>query len=275
MVVFPPAKINIGLQITAKRIDGYHNLVSVFYPLVLCDVLEIVVDDSAPGGAVIFNPSGLLVEGSENNNLVLKAIRIFHAKFPLPALKVYLHKVIPMGAGMGGGSSDATHTLLVLNELMGSPFDYSALHEMALQLGSDCPFFLHTSPCLVEGRGEYLHEIDLDLRRYFLALINPGVHVATAEAFAMITPQTPEFNLSEIINLPPEEWSGKIINDFEEPMITKFPDIGKALQVLNDAGAVYSAMSGSGSTVYGIFKEQPKLPELPNKWIMHVQELGN
>jgi 4-diphosphocytidyl-2-C-methyl-D-erythritol kinase len=273
MIVFPPAKINIGLQITDKRSDGYHNLVSVFYPIALCDVLELVVDKNAPAGTVKFHPSGRAVDGNPDNNLVLKAIRLFHAEFPLPGLTIYLHKVIPMGAGLGGGSSDATHTLLALNALMNQPVNADTLFQMALQLGSDCPFFLRNSACFVEGRGERLQNIYLNLSGYHLALINPGVHVSTAQAFAMVTPKQPNLNLKDVEELPPELWQGRVVNDFEGPVVQMFPEIRAALHVLNDAGAVYASMSGSGSTVYGIFKTKPQLPQLPKHWMKFEQEL--
>jgi 4-diphosphocytidyl-2-C-methyl-D-erythritol kinase len=273
MLVFPPAKINIGLQITQKRDDGYHDLISVFYPIALCDVLEILVDESAPTGSVKFHPSGLAVDGNPDNNLVLKAIRLFHSRHPLPGLNVYLHKVIPMGAGLGGGSSDATYTLLALNEMMGLPFKYYPLLQMALQLGSDCPFFMRNWACLVEGRGEMFRELDLELSGYHLALINPGVHVSTAEAFAMIKPKQPDFDLKDMEELPPEEWQARVVNDFEGPVMQKFPEIRAALHVLNDAGAVYASMSGSGSTVYGLFRSKPELPQLPGHWMTFEQEL--
>jgi 4-diphosphocytidyl-2C-methyl-D-erythritol kinase len=179
MVVFPPAKINIGLQITEKRNDGYHNLVSVFYPIALCDVLEILLDENASAGSVKFHPSGLAVDGNPDNNLVLKAIRLFHSRHPLPGLNVYLHKVIPMGAGLGGGSSDATHTLLALNEMMGQPFKYYPLLQMALQLGSDCPFFITEGAQLAKGRGELLSPLPIDLKGHWLKIINPGIHIGT------------------------------------------------------------------------------------------------
>jgi 4-diphosphocytidyl-2-C-methyl-D-erythritol kinase len=273
MVVFPPAKINIGLQITGKRDDGYHNLVSVFYPLVLCDVLEIVFDENSPAGSVKFYPSGLAVNGIPEHNLVLKAIRLFNEKHNLPGLGVYLHKVIPMGAGMGGGSSDATYTLRVLNDLMGKPFGVEELLNMALQLGSDCPFFLYSKPCLVEGRGEILHDLTLNLAGYYLVLINPGVHVSTAEAFAIVKPKTPEYHLVECIHLPPENWKGRMVNDFEEPVMMRYPEIRAALNVLKNEGAVYAAMSGSGSTVFGIFRTKPELTQLPEHWLKFEQEL--
>jgi len=274
MVVFPPAKINIGLQITGKREDGYHNLVSVFYPLDLCDVLEIVLDENSPVGSVKFHPSGLAVNGKPEHNLVLQAIRLFHEKHTLPGLQVYLHKVIPMGAGMGGGSSDATYTLRVLNDLFGKPFGEKELFAMALQLGSDCPFFLYSKPCLVEGRGEVLHDLRLDVASYYLVLINPGVHVSTAEAFAMIKPKPPEFHLGEVVVLAPENWNGRVVNDFEEPMMLKYSEIRTALDLLKDSGAVYAAMSGSGSTAYGIFASKPTLPDLPKHWMKFEQVLN-
>ena len=273
MLAFPPAKINLGLRIAHKRADGFHALESVFYPIALCDVLEIIVAEPIQAEPVRFMPSGLAVDGNPHNNLVLKAIRLFDSYCKLPPLEVYLHKVIPMGAGLGGGSSDAAWTLRLLNQLMNKPMSFERLLEMAAALGSDCPFFMYDSPCKVRGRGELLEPFVLNLKGFHLALINPGVHVSTAAAFGMIQPQKPEEDLFEIIKLPLTEWQGRVVNDFEGPVKQKHPEVSEALEVLKNAGAFYSAMSGSGSTVFGLFKSFPQLISLPKQWMLYSQEL--
>jgi 4-diphosphocytidyl-2-C-methyl-D-erythritol kinase len=273
MVAFPPAKINLGLRVTHKRADGYHALESVFYPIALCDVLEIVVAPTGQTEPVRFIPSGLAVDGHPKNNLVLKAIQLFDSCYKLPPLEVYLHKAIPMGAGLGGGSSDAAWTLRVLNELMGKPLPFEKLLEMAAALGSDCPFFMFDSPCKVQGRGELLEPFALNLNGLHLALINPSVHVSTVAAFGMIKPQKPAENLFNIIKLPISEWQGRVLNDFELPISQKYTEVAQALEVLKEAGAIYYAMSGSGSTVFGLFKSSPQFVSLPKNWMFYLQEL--
>jgi len=273
MLAFPPAKINLGLRITHKRADGYHALESVFYPIALCDVLEIIVAQPSQKEPVRFMPSGLAVDGSPQNNLVLKAIQLFDSCIKQPPLEVYLHKVIPMGAGLGGGSSDAAWTLRLLNELMGKPLAFEKLLEMAAALGSDCPFFMYDGPCVVRGRGELLEPFGLNLKGFHLALINPGVHVSTAAAFGMIQPQIPDEDLFEIIKLPLAEWQGRVVNDFEGSVKQKHPEVSQALEVLKQAGAFYAAMSGSGSTVFGLFKNATQFNALPKHWMLFEQEL--
>jgi 4-diphosphocytidyl-2-C-methyl-D-erythritol kinase len=272
MLAFPPAKINLGLRITHQRADGYHALESVFYPIEWCDVLEIIIAGTNQTEPIRFIPSGLEIDGNPQNNLVLKAINIFHSCFNLPPLEVYLHKVIPMGAGLGGGSSDAAWTLRLLNELMGQPLSFDKLLHLAAELGSDCPFFMFDSPCKVQGRGELIEPFTLNLNGLYLALINPGVHVSTAAAFGMIQPQKPADDLFEIIKLPPIEWQGRVVNDFEAPVSQKYNEVSEALEVLKDASAVYYAMTGSGSTVFGLFTSPPQLKPLPKHWMLFTQK---
>lgn len=273
MVAFPPAKINLGLRITHKRADGYHALESIFYPIGLCDVLEIIVAESNQKVPVRFIPSGLEVDGNPHNNLVLKAIRLFDSYCNLPPLEVYLHKVIPMGAGLGGGSSDAAWTLRLLNQLMNKPLSFERLLEMAAALGSDCPFFMYDSACKVQGRGELLVPFELNLRGIYLVLINPGVHVSTSTAFGMIQPHKPEEDLFELIKLPISEWQGRVVNDFERPVSQKYSEVAAALEELKEKGAIYSAMSGSGSTVFGFFTQPPEFKNVPEHWLLFVQQL--
>jgi 4-diphosphocytidyl-2-C-methyl-D-erythritol kinase len=236
-------------------------------------VLEINIAVTNQIEPIRFMPSGLAIDGNPQNNLVLKAIHLFNICFELPPLEVYLHKVIPMGAGLGGGSSDGAWTLRLLNELMGQPLSFEKLFQLAAELGSDCPFFMFDSPCKVQGRGELLEPFSLNLKGMYLALINPGVHVSTAAAFGMIQPQKPVDDLFEIIKLPPIEWQGRVLNDFEAPVSQKYNEVSEALQVLKDARAVYYAMTGSGSTVFGLFTSPPQLKPLPEHWMLFTQEL--
>ena len=273
MLAFPPAKINLGLRITHKRSDGFHALESVFYPIGLCDVLEIILAPQSQLEPVRFMPSGIAVDGNPQHNLVIKAIQLFDSYYKLPALEVYLHKVIPMGAGLGGGSSDAAWTLRLLNELMGKPLKNELLLQMAAVLGSDCPFFMYDGPCKVQGRGELLEPMALNLSGMHLLVINPGVHVSTAAAFGMIQPEKPNEELFELINFPIEQWQGRVLNDFEPAVTQKYPEIAEALEVLKEAGARYYAMSGSGSTVFGLFNSPPQCMPLPTHWMVYSQKL--
>lgn len=273
MIVFPQAKINLGLNITGKRLDGFHNLQSIFFSVNLRDVLEVIIDPSLYQGELVFTCSGIPVPGDSSSNLILRAAVLFGEVVSLPGIRVHLHKNIPMGAGMGGGSSDGTWMLRVLNELMDKPLNHSQLFQMAVKLGSDCPFFLNDSACYVEGRGELLTQISLDLSGWTIVLINPGIHISTAEAFRMIVPGEAEISLLEVINQPVSSWKGKLINDFEKPACLKHPEIQNAIQVLDNLGAVYSAMTGSGSTVFGLFESDPNIPQTPDHWFVFKTQL--
>ncbi len=251
MIVFPNCKINLGLQILEKREDGFHNLETVFYPAPFRDALEISPNDNAE---IEFAATGLSVDGDPKNNLCLKAYHLLKKDFPqIPAVKIHLHKVIPMGAGLGGGSADAAFTLSLLNRKFKLNLSTPVLLNYALQLGSDCPFFIINKPCYATGRGEILEEINLDLSNYKIVLINPGIHVNTGWAFSNINPSPSIKNIKTIVQQPVNTWRDELTNDFETAVFTAHPQIKWIKNTLYDSGAVYAAMSGSGSTVLGIF----------------------
>jgi 4-diphosphocytidyl-2-C-methyl-D-erythritol kinase len=255
MVVFPNAKINLGLNILRKRADGFHDLSTIFYPIPLQDVLEIVPQQQRDAKAdVVLYSTGLAVVGNIDDNICVKAYRLLKADFPnLPAIALHLHKIIPMGAGMGGGSADGAFTLRLLNEQFQLQLTEAQLISYALQLGSDCPFFIVNAPTIGKGRGEDLTLVQLDLSAYSIAIVNPGIHIPTGWAFQQIKPSLPEYDCAAVIQDPPNTWRGRLINDFEAPIVAHYPEIGKAIEQLYARGAVYAAMSGSGSTVFGIF----------------------
>lgn len=262
MVVFPNCKINLGLNIIAKRSDGFHDLETVFYPIQIKDVLEIVQQQQETTD-VDFTSSGLPIEGDTCNNLCVKAYHLLKKDFPhLPAIKMHLHKSIPMGAGLGGGSADGAVTLKLLNTKFNLNLSTDHLINYALQLGSDCPFFILNQPCFAEGRGEKLQQINLDLSAYQFIIINPGIHVNTGRAFSQIKPMQPAKSVREIISQPIETWKAELINDFEEAVFKSHPEIKSIRENLYTQDAVYASMSGSGSTVFGIFPKEKKLSSL-------------
>ena len=267
MVVFPNGKINLGLHVTRKRADGYHDLETVFYPILVKDVLEII-----QGDVVKFTLSGLPVAGTVNDNLCLKAYYLLKIDFPeLPPVNIHLHKVIPMGAGLGGGSADGGFTLALLSQKFKLNLSKEQLFNYALQLGSDCPFFILNKPCYAEGRGEILELLDVDLSAYKFVLVHPGIHVSTALAFSKLKPAESSSSIQQIITQPIETWKEQLINDFEEPVFDMFPEIKEIKVGLYRAGALYASMSGSGSCVYGIFKdEEITLPTFPLHYSIHA-----
>ena len=260
VIAFPNCKINLGLNILRKREDGFHDLETVFYPLPLHDIVEII---HSPGGTGIqFSKSGLEINGYNDHNLCIKAYSLLMKKFPQVApVQLHLHKTIPAGAGLGGGSADAAFTLKLLNEMCGLQLSKEELLDLAAQLGSDCPFFIMNKPCFSQGRGELLEEIPLDLSAFKFILVNPGIHIDTGAMFQKIKPVLPKISLKEIIKQPVESWknesdSYQMKNDFEEIVFELHPEIGAIKEELYKAGAVYASLSGSGSTVYGIFPKQ-------------------
>ncbi|MCX8019344.1 MAG: 4-(cytidine 5'-diphospho)-2-C-methyl-D-erythritol kinase [Chitinophagaceae bacterium] len=255
MISFPNAKINLGLQILNKRQDGYHDLATVFQPVSFCDALEILPAEDKAAETTI-EVSGLKWEGDTTNNLCLKAYRLLKKEFPwLPPVKMFLHKTIPMGAGLGGGSSNGAFTLKMLNELFNLRLDRQQLITYALSLGSDCPFFIVNKPCMAYGRGELLEEITLNLSGYRVVIVYPGIFVSTADAFSGITPRPPQKALKEIISRPVETWKDDLKNDFESTIFRAFPELENIKNELYRQGAVYASLSGSGSTVFGLFLE--------------------
>jgi 4-diphosphocytidyl-2C-methyl-D-erythritol kinase len=250
MLQFPICKINLGLYITSKRADGYHNLETVFYPVSLYDALEVI-----PAMETNLHLSGRTVAGDVQNNLVWKAYEMMKAEFPdvVQPLDIFLHKALPMGAGLGGGSADGAFMLRLLNDFYKLGLDKETLAAKALQLGSDCPFFIYNTPQFAEGRGEMMQQVEVDLSAYTLQLVCPDVHISTANAFSMITPRPAPFDLRTLAQLPIQDWKNNITNDFEQPIFEQVPELARIKQQLYDGGALYASMSGSGSTIYGIF----------------------
>lgn len=260
MVLFPNCKINLGLHILRKRGDGFHDLETIFYPVPLQDAIE-VVQHPQPVTNIEFSSSGLPVDGNLSDNICVKAYHLLKKDFPgLPAVKMHLHKTIPMGAGLGGGSADGAFTLLLLNRKFNLNLAEEKLLEYALQLGSDCPFFIRNTPSYATGRGEKLEAVPLDLTAYKLVLINPQIHVATGWAFSQLTPSAERPSLKEAITKPVEEWKYLLTNDFEEAVFARYPSIKECKDVLYAAGALYASMSGSGATVFGLFEKNATPP---------------
>jgi 4-diphosphocytidyl-2-C-methyl-D-erythritol kinase len=267
MVIFPNCKINLGLNVIGKRKDGYHNIETVFLPLPVCDALEIIETKNATRLSV----TGFHT-GNNDSNLCLKTYALLKKDFPqLPEIHCHLHKAIPIGAGLGGGSSDATHTLLLLNKKFGLHISQQQLFDYALQLGSDCPFFLLNQPSLASGRGEILKPVSLPLSKCKLLLINPGISINTKDIFEKITPQLPAKSISEIIAQPVSAWKNLLQNDFEKAVFPHYPEVADLKERMYESGAVYASMSGTGSSVFAIFDPLAKEPDMPKelfkKWI--------
>lgn len=253
MLVFPNCKINLGLNVLQKREEGFHNIETFFYPVPFTDALEVVANPSNEPG-VEFNSTGLVVDGPVADNLCFQAYQLLKKDFSqLPAVKIHLHKVIPMGAGLGGGSADAAFMLKLLNDKFRLSIPADQLIKYALQLGSDCPFFINNKPCFATARGEVMEEIALNLSAYRFILINPHIHINTGWAFSQITPSLPEVSIKEIIKQPIKTWKEDLQNDFETAVFSAHPEIRKIKEGLYQQGAIYASMSGSGSTVFGIF----------------------
>lgn len=258
MIVFPNCKINLGLHVTGKRPDGFHALETVFYPLPINDALEVIKAES-----LLFAASGIPVPGAVTDNLCLRAWHLLRADFPeLPPVSIHLHKHIPMGAGLGGGSADAAFMLRLLNDKFKLGIDDARLGTYAAQLGSDCAFFINNQPCFATGRGEILSPCPISLKGYGFLVVYPDIHVNTAWAFGQIRPQTPALSLSEQILQPVDEWKHLISNDFEVPVFSAHPVLKQIKQRLYHLGAVYATMSGSGAAMVGIFPVGITIPQV-------------
>lgn len=259
MIVFPNCKINLGLYILRKRADGFHDLETVFYPVPLQDALEII-QNPIPALPVEFTTSGLVIDSPIEANICVRAYRLLKNDFPdLPSIKMHLHKVLPSGAGLGGGSSDGAFTLSLLNKRFDLKLDEDRLIQYALQLGSDCPFFIRNKPCYATGRGEKLEEIGLNLSKYKIILVNPGIHIHTGNAFSKIIPSNQRTSIKEAVKKPIEEWKNDLKNDFEQTVFAQYPEIKIIKEKLYHQGAMYASMSGSGSSVFGIFEKNAPL----------------
>jgi 4-diphosphocytidyl-2-C-methyl-D-erythritol kinase len=252
MIAFPNAKINLGLHVLEKRPDGFHHIETIFYPAPLHDILEIIPAANQPAE---FTTSGLDVPGNQDENLVLKALKLLQ---PLKiksdtSVRIHLHKAIPPGSGLGGGSADCAFTIKMLNDLWKLGMTIDQMQESARNLGSDCAFFIENKPVFASGRGDILEPLELDLSAFNIRVEVPPVHVSTREAYGMVIPGKPDHDLRKIISLPVEKWQGLLVNDFCAPVIKKRPIIGEYIEKMYADGAVYASMTGSGSAVYGIF----------------------
>jgi 4-diphosphocytidyl-2-C-methyl-D-erythritol kinase len=258
MITFPACKINIGLHIISKRNDGFHSIESVFYPIAWSDVLEIIPNEKTQQG-VDFRSTGIRLYGPKEKNLCLKAYRLLSEKYELPPVKMHLHKVIPVGAGLGGGSSDAASTLMMLDKIFKLGASETELESMAAEIGSDCPFFIRNKPVIASAKGNVLNPVNLKLKNLFIVLVKPRAHVNTTEAYANVKPAKPKIALSELIQRPITEWKDLIQNDFEFSIFEKYPGIKNIKNKMYKLGAIYASMSGSGSSVYGIFESEKNL----------------
>ena len=256
MLLFPNAKINLGLNVVERRPDGYHNIETVFYPIGISDVLEIEPSETCTDYS--FSSSGIPLSGDPEENLVVKAYRLLRSQYQFPAIDISLCKQIPFGAGLGGGSADAAFMLKGLNELFELKITKRKLENLAAKLGADCPVFIKNKPVFATGIGNVFTPIKFSLRGYFLVLIKPDIHVSTPEAYSLVVPQKPEMSLLEIIQKPLSEWKTYMKNDFEQSVFAKHPAIENIKSKLYDMGAVYASMSGSGSSVFGIFESEPE-----------------
>jgi 4-diphosphocytidyl-2-C-methyl-D-erythritol kinase len=252
MISFPNAKINLGLTITETRPDGFHNLETVFFPVGWSDVLEFVVADELQ-----FTASGISISGNQESNLVMKAYRLLQNNFSLPNLKIHLHKQIPFGAGLGGGSSDGAFMLRMLNKTFDLKISELKLLEYAAVLGSDCPFFILNKPVYATGRGEIMHPVTVPLNGMDILIVKSPFEVSTANAFQFVTPKKSEESLVQLLSLPVQEWKSKVVNQFEPSVFQQYPEIEDVIRRLYKMGAVFASMSGSGSGVFGLFRKLP------------------
>jgi 4-diphosphocytidyl-2-C-methyl-D-erythritol kinase len=258
MICFPNAKINIGLRILERQPDGYHHIETIFYPVGLSDILEFVEDLSLKNGICRLKITGLTIRDPVEDNLVVKAYGLINRKKNLPGLRARLHKIIPLGAGLGGGSSDAAFMLKSLNEAFKTGLKPEEMTNLAADIGSDCPFFLRNTPLFAFGRGDRFREINLDLSGIYIVIVLPGIHVSTRAAYASVSPATPGQSLYDLIRLPMNSWKDNIKNDFEINVFEKFPVLGEIKDELYHLGAWFASMSGSGSAVYGLFSDPPQ-----------------
>ena len=251
MIIYPNAKINIGLNVTERRPDGYHNLETVFCPIELLDVMEITDSDRYS-----LKVSGTILDGTPDDNLVTKAYRLLEKDFDISPVNVHLHKHIPTGAGLGGGSADAAFMIKALNEKFSLGMSEDKMEDYASRLGADCPFFIKDTPVFATGIGNEFHPIDLSLKGKNIILVKPDTFVSTADAYRDVKPCKPETPLTELLKAPVTEWKDNVINDFEASVFRKYPEIAAIKDRLYDIGAEYASMSGSGSAVYGIFDSE-------------------
>jgi len=256
MISFPNAKINLGLNITEKRPDGYHNIETVLYPMPLCDILEINI---ALDAQFSFDSSGLIMDCYSADNLCVKAYYLMHQHFEVPPVKMWLHKIIPSGAGLGGGSADAAFTLKMLNKIFNLKLEKTTLIELAANLGMDCPFFIENLPALATSRGDMLTPLEFSLNGHTICIAHPDIHISTAEAYAEIIPYEGQISPATLIAFPASSWKEMLENQFEKTLFATHPRLQSIKKTMYDSGAVYSSLTGSGSAVFGIFNSSPNL----------------
>ncbi|MEA4936238.1 MAG: 4-(cytidine 5'-diphospho)-2-C-methyl-D-erythritol kinase [Paludibacter sp.] len=261
MRFYPNAKINIGLNITEKRSDGYHNIQTVFYPIPLSDELDVNILDVSSNADLQsdykFQISGININTDPEKNLIIRAYRLLQQNYHLQPVDIHLKKLIPFGAGLGGGSSDAAYMLKALNQLFELNLSGAELERFAVKLGADCPVFINNQAVFAEGIGNVFQPVDFSLEGYYILLIKPDVFVSTPDAYASVIPAKPKYSLLESIKKPVADWKDCIINDFENSVFRKYPIVGEIKRQLYEKGALFALMSGSGSSVYGIFDHYP------------------
>lgn len=258
MIVYPNAKINIGLNVVEKRQDGYHNLETVFYPIGLQDMLEVKEvdkEDGVPACGYKLKVKGTVLDGTPDDNLVVRAFKLLKQDFDIPPVSIGLYKHIPTGAGLGGGSSDAAFTIKTLNERFNLGLTVKQMEDYCVRLGADCPFFVKNEPVFATGIGNVFHPLSLSLKGKHIVLVKPDVFVSTKDAYAKVKVQKPAVSLPELLAQPVEEWKNTVVNDFEYSVFSKYPEIAAIKDSMYDIGALYASMSGSGSSVFGIFDE--------------------
>lgn len=267
MIVFPNAKINIGLYITEKRPDGFHEIETVFYPVHgFADCLEFFESKE-----LTFENLGIQIDAPVEKNLCIKAWNIFKKYYDIPPIHMVLYKNIPFGGGLGGGSADASFLLSAINEHFNIGAPTEELEKMALEIGSDCPFFINNKPIFAQGRGEIFSPVSMSLANYWIVLVKPDVTVGTAEAYRGVTPYKRQQKLADVIPTNIADWKDIVVNDFEQSIFKSHPEIEAAKNKLYEAGAVYASMSGSGATVYGLFEKETKISNMPVVWQGYLQ----
>lgn len=262
MIDFSNCKINIGLEIVSKRDDGYHDIESVFYPVPLKDIIEIVPNYN---GFELYQ-SGFIVDGEVESNLTYKAWKLLNDRFNFGGIKLHLHKQIPMGAGLGGGSANAAKVLQMLNKEFNLELKDSDLIEFAAKIGSDCPFFIYDKPAFAFNTGIDFIPSKLNLSGYYLIIIKPEISISTQEAYSGVAIQKSLIDLKNIENIPLTDWKGKVVNRFEDHIFMKYSELQNIKNILYDMGAIYSSMSGSGSTIYGVFSQEVELLKFPESY---------
>lgn len=270
MLEFCPCKINLGLNVVEKRPDGFHNLETVFYPILWQDSLEII--ENTDNQDFEIQISGLKIDGNVQDNIIYKAFQFIRQHHQVPNIKVHLHKSIPMGAGLGGGSSNAAVFINLIDKKFNLGLSLAEKTDIAGGLGSDCAFFIEQKPVFATGKGDVFEPVQINLLKYYILLVYPGIHSNTKTAYAGVTPQRPKQNIKSILEKTPiHEWKSLLVNDFEASVCKAFPEIEKVKQQLYNNGAIYACMSGSGSTVFGIFKEKPSM-SFPQHYQSFLQE---